>query len=174
MWQEIKKLSLIQAKKITNFIWNKKVLFGVVEFATSFTPSWHPTQDKASERPVADIVRNSCQIKRLYKKSEAGQRWTWNISLLLLLPGRTATYLADMGVLSMDELLLALFLLLPFAIGVDAFRGDDDPKPTGVCLSEDSRPPPERMLEDLRERMAFLQYFGARNVMRSSEKRATV
>ena len=65
---------------------------------------------------------------------------------------KSATYLADMGVLSTDELLLALFLLLPFAIGVDAFRGDDDPKPTGVCRSEDSRPPPERMLEDLRGR----------------------
>ena len=68
-----------------------------------------------------------------------------------------------MGVLSTDELLLALFLLLPFAIGVDAFRGDDDPKPTGVCRSEDSRPPPERMLEDLRGRMAVSLHFDKEN-----------
>ncbi len=37
-------------------------------------------------------------------------------------------------------------LLRPFkAIGVDAFLGDDEPKPTGV-LREETRPP-ERMLE---------------------------
>lgn len=59
-----------------------------------------------------------------------------------------ARALADMGVLSMDELLLVLSLL-PFAIGVDAFLGVEEPNPTGVCLKEESLPPPDLMLEDL-------------------------
>lgn len=61
-----------------------------------------------------------------------------------------------MGVLSMDELLLVLGLL-PFAIGVDAFLGVDEPNPTGVCLREESLPPPDLMLEDL-ENISFWDY----------------
>ena len=54
-----------------------------------------------------------------------------------------------MGVLSVEELLLVLFLLLllPLPMGVEAFLGEDDPNPTGV-LRLDARPPPDRMLED--------------------------
>ena len=59
------------------------------------------------------------------------------------------THLADMGVLSMEELLLVLSLL-PLAIGVDAFLGVEEPKPTGVCRREESLPPPDLMLEDLK------------------------
>lgn len=50
----------------------------------------------------------------------------------------------------MDELLLVLNLF-PFACacGVDAFLGLDDPNPTGVCLSDETLPPPDLMLDDL-------------------------
>ena len=61
-----------------------------------------------------------------------------------------STHLADMGVLSMEELLLVLSLL-PLAIGVDAFLGVEEPNPTGVCRREESLPPPDLMLEDLKD-----------------------
>ena len=79
------------------------------------------------------------------KKSKAGQRWTLKIFSLV----SQLTHLADMGVLSMEELLLVLSLL-PLAIGVDAFLGVEEPNPTGVCRSEESLPPPDLMLEDLK------------------------
>ena len=60
-----------------------------------------------------------------------------------------------MGVLSMEELLLVLSLL-PLAIGVDAFLGVEDPNPTGVCRREESLPPPDLMLEDLKDGRVML------------------
>ena len=65
------------------------------------------------------------------------------------------THLADMGVLSMEELLLVLSLL-PLAIGVDAFLGVEDPNPTGVCRRDESLPPPDLMLEDLKDGRVML------------------
>ena len=53
-----------------------------------------------------------------------------------------------MGVLSVEELLLVLSLL-PLASGVELFLGEELPKPTGV-LSEETRPPPDLMLEERR------------------------
>ena len=92
--------------------------------------------------------------KRLHglheKKSKAGQRWTLKIVKPLELLVSQLTHLADMGVLSMEELLLVLSLL-PLAIGVDAFLGVEEPKPTGVCRREESLPPPDLMLEDLKD-----------------------
>ena len=56
------------------------------------------------------------------------------------------THLADMGVLSV-ELLLPVLSLLPLANGVEDFLGAEEPKPTGVILGAEPRPP-LRMLED--------------------------
>jgi hypothetical protein len=57
--------------------------------------------------------------------------------------------LAARGVLSADELLGVVILLLPLASGVEDFLGEEEPKPTGVALSTDARPAPDLMLEDL-------------------------
>ena len=54
-----------------------------------------------------------------------------------------------MGVLSADELDPVLILPPFMAMGVEAFLGLDDPKPTGV-RNEETRPPPDLMLEVLR------------------------
>jgi len=73
-----------------------------------------------------------------------------------MLEVRAETYLADMGVLSADEL-LGVLSLDPLATGaLDGRRGEDELKPTGVGLvAEDRRPmlappPPDRMLLLLR------------------------
>ena len=63
-----------------------------------------------------------------------------------------------MGVLSMEELLLVLSLL-PLAIGVDAFLGVEEPNPTGVCLRDESLPPPDLMLEDLGAFLKHINHF---------------
>lgn len=57
------------------------------------------------------------------------------------------SYLADIGVLSIDE--LEAVLILPLATELDGFLGDDDPNPTGVLRVEALPPTPDLMLEDL-------------------------
>lgn len=59
------------------------------------------------------------------------------------------SYLADIGVRSVEELLLVL-IRLPLVMGEEAFRGADEPNPTGLGRSDETRPPPDRILEDRR------------------------
>ena len=72
---------------------------------------------------------------------------------MFVLLGSEHAYLAVIGVLSMDEFDAVLIPFVPLEgvscmIGVDAFLGVDEPKPTGVgrvCCR-----PPDLMDEDLR------------------------
>lgn len=55
-----------------------------------------------------------------------------------------------MGVLSAELLLPVRRRLLPLIRGVEALRGADEPKPTGVMRGAEALPPPDLMLDDLR------------------------